>query len=50
VIKIRIGQTLATLRRDEFSVRFRATFIDPVFDIEAPAIERLEEIAWQAYT
>jgi len=49
VIKIRLGQAPATLRREEFSARFRATFVDPAFDGETSAIERLEAIAWQAY-
>jgi len=50
VIEIRKGQTSGRLDRTEFSVRFRATFIDPAFRSEDESIARLEEIAWQAYT
>jgi multimeric flavodoxin WrbA len=49
VIEIRKGQAPPRLRRDEFSVRFRASFIDPAFRDEDHSIARLEEIAWQAY-
>jgi multimeric flavodoxin WrbA len=49
-IVIRHGQAPGRLGRAEFSVRFRATFIDPAFRSEDEAIERLEEIAWLAYT
>jgi multimeric flavodoxin WrbA len=50
VIEIRKGQTSGRLNRAEFSVRFRATFIDPAFRSEDESIARLEEVAWQAYT
>ena len=50
VIEIRKGQTSGRLDRAEFSVRFRATFIDPAFRCEDESIARLEEVAWQAYT
>jgi multimeric flavodoxin WrbA len=49
VIKIRKGQAPARLVRAEFGVRFRASFIDPAFGVEADSIARLEEIAWQAF-
>ena len=49
VIEIRKGQAPAQLERDEFSARFRAAFYDPAFRAEDQSIERLEEIAWQAY-
>ena len=49
LIEIRKGQAPAHLGRAEFSVRFRAAFIDPAFRTEDPSIARLEEIAWQAY-
>jgi hypothetical protein len=49
MIQIRKGQAPAHLARAEFSVRFRASFIDPEFRAEDPSIARLEEIAWQAY-
>jgi len=49
-MEIRKGQAPGRLGRAEFSVRFRATFIDPAFRTEDESIERLEEIAWLAYT
>lgn len=49
MIEIRKGQAPATLERGEFSLRFRATFVDPAFRIEDQSIARLEEIAWDAY-
>ena len=45
----RTGQADAPLSRDEFGRRFREHFDDPAFASEAPAIERLEVIAWQAF-
>ena len=49
MIEIRKGQALATLTRQAFGERYRASFIDPAFADEAEAIARLEAIAWQAY-
>ena len=49
MIKIRTGQAPAILTRAEFGARFRAPYFDPLFNIEAEAIARLEEIAWKAY-
>jgi multimeric flavodoxin WrbA len=49
LIEIRKGQAPAHLGRAEFSVRFRAAYIDPAFRAEDPSIARLEEIAWLAY-
>jgi multimeric flavodoxin WrbA len=49
VIQIRKGQAPATLAREAFSVRFRASFFDPEFRAEDASIARLEEIAWRAY-
>jgi multimeric flavodoxin WrbA len=49
MIEIRKGQAPAQLERAEFGRRFRASFIDPLFRVEDQALERLEEIAWQAY-
>jgi hypothetical protein len=49
MIEIRRGQAPALLARAEFSVRFRASFIDPEFRAEDQSIARVEEIAWQAY-
>ena len=50
MIEIRKGQAPAALVRNEFSARFRASFIDAAFRAEDAAISRLEEIAWDAYT
>jgi len=49
-IEIRKGQAPGRLVRAEFSVRFRAAFIDPAFRAEDEAIAKLEEIARQAYS
>ena len=49
MIEIRKGQAPATLTRQAFGERYRASFIDPAFADEAEAIGRLEAIAWQAY-
>lgn len=50
MIEIRKGQAPGKLDRDAFSTRFRASFIDPAFRAEDPAVARLEAIAWQAYS
>ena len=50
MIKIRKGQAPDPITREQFSVRFRASFIDPAFRVEDASIERIEEIAWQAYS
>ena len=49
MIDIRKGQAPAPLVRTEFSLRFRASFVDPAFRVEDTSIERLEAIAWDAY-
>ncbi|AMO23270.1 flavodoxin family protein [Ramlibacter solisilvae] len=46
---IRKGQAPPMLARDAFHARFMQDFVDPAFQAEAPALSRLEEIAWQAY-
>ena len=50
VIEIRKGQAPDPIERAEFSVRFRASYIDPAYRAEDQAITRLEELAWAAYT
>ena len=50
MIKIRTGQAPPPLHRAAFGDRFRASFFDPAYRTEEPALARLEEIAWQAYT
>jgi multimeric flavodoxin WrbA len=49
VIQVRKGQAPNKLKRADFSLRFRASFIDPAFLVEENSISRLEEIAWDAY-
>ena len=49
MLEVRTGQAPAILTREEFGVRFRAPYLDPMFNLEAAAIARLEEIAWQNY-
>lgn len=46
--RVRTGQAGEPLDRIEFHRRFVARFQDPAFRAEAPAIERLEAIAWRA--
>jgi len=50
VIEIRKGQAPAPLERAQFSVRFRASYVDPAYRAEDQSIARLEEVAWAAYT
>ncbi|WP_342051693.1 MULTISPECIES: hypothetical protein [unclassified Cupriavidus] len=38
------------LTREEFGRRFRARFYDPAFRAEDAALERIEAIAWDAYS
>ncbi len=45
----RKGQASVKLSRIEVERRFRARFFDPAFAVESAAIERLAEIAWDAY-
>ncbi len=47
--EVRKGQAPPKLERDEFVVRFRERFVDPAFRAEDDALDRLEEIAWQAF-
>ncbi len=49
MIEIRKGQAPAPLKREQFSERFRASFMDPAFRTEDAHIARLEAIAWDAY-
>ena len=50
MIEIRKGQSSPLLLRTEFSSRFRASFNDPAYATEVASIDKLEKIAWQAYT
>jgi multimeric flavodoxin WrbA len=47
---VRKGQAPPTHPRDAFRERFMQEFFDPAFDAEREAIDRLETIAWQAYS
>ncbi len=47
---VRKGQGDAKLPRDEFLKRFRARFYDPGFDPLQAEIDRLAEVAWDAYS
>ena len=49
MIDVRKGQAPPVLTREEFGIRFRAPYLDPLFTIEVEAIARLEEIAWRTY-
>ena len=50
MIWIRKGQAPAPLARAQFTERFRASFMDPAFRAEDPSIDRLEAIAWAAFS
>jgi multimeric flavodoxin WrbA len=47
--RVRKGEGPGHLTREAFSERFRARFVDPLYDPEREALSRLEAIAWQAY-
>jgi multimeric flavodoxin WrbA len=46
---VRKGQAPPKLPREEFRRRYLARFVDPAFDGERAAIERLEAVAYDAY-
>ncbi len=48
-VKPRHGEAPQKIDRQTFSRRFQEKFVDPAFRVEDDAIQRLEEIAWQAY-
>src|SRR5438477_7684306 len=47
--KVRTGQGSTRLSREEFQRRWKERFYDPAFVAEKESIDRLAEIAWQAY-
>jgi multimeric flavodoxin WrbA len=47
--KVRTGQGSTRLSKDEFLRRWKERFYDPAFDPERDQIDRLAEIAWDAY-
>jgi multimeric flavodoxin WrbA len=46
---VRTGQGSTRLSKDEFRRRWKERFYDPAFDPEQEKIDRLAEIAWEAY-
>ena len=48
--EVRKGQALDTLGRETFRARYLRQFYDPAFAAEKDAIDRLEAIAWEAYS
>ena len=48
--EIRKGQGDPKLTQEEFVRRLRERFYDPLFDAVQPEIERIIEVAWNAYT
>ena len=47
--KVRTGQGSTRLSKAEFQRRWKERFADPAFDPERDQIDRLAEIAWEAY-
>src|SRR5256885_16366014 len=47
--KVRTGQGSTRLSKEEFQRRWKERFYDPAFDPERDKIDRLAEIAWDAY-
>ena len=47
---IRKGQAPGKISREEFRVRFRRDFFDPLFEAASEELDRVEEIAWNAYS
>src|SRR2546423_15657027 len=47
--RVRTGQGSTRLSREEFQRRWKQRFYDPAFAAEKESIDRLAEIAWQAY-
>jgi hypothetical protein len=46
---IRKGQVVPFVPREVFRQRFQQSFYDPAFDAERAALDRIENIAWDAY-
>src|SRR5437588_11177095 len=47
--KVRTGQGSTRLSKEEFQRRWKERFYDPAFDSDRDKIDRLAEIAWDAY-
>jgi multimeric flavodoxin WrbA len=50
VSSVRKGQAPAKISREEFRARFRRSFFDPMFETVGDALDRVEAIAWDAYS
>ncbi|GAB7522532.1 flavodoxin family protein [Paraburkholderia sp. 2C] len=50
IIEVRKGQVTEKMSRDTFRERFMARFYDPAFRAEDDSLDRLEAIAWDAYS
>ena len=48
-LEVRTGQYPGKLTRDAFRARFMQRFHDPAYAVERAALDRLEQIAWDAY-
>ncbi|CAM2159018.1 NADPH-dependent FMN reductase-like domain-containing protein (plasmid) [Pararobbsia alpina] len=49
-VEVRKGQVTEPMSRAAFHERFIARFYDPAFRVEDASLDRLESIAWQAYS
>jgi len=49
MVDVRTGQHPGKIDRETFSARFRERFVDPAFEGEREALDRIEAIAWGAY-
>jgi multimeric flavodoxin WrbA len=49
VPRVRTGQGVVKLSREEFSRRFRQQFYDPAFERVKDEISRIEDVAWEGY-
>ncbi|HZV99283.1 MAG TPA: flavodoxin family protein [Methylophilaceae bacterium] len=47
--KPRTGQAPPVLTREEFKLRFSRSFIDPAFKSVQPALDQVEQVAWENY-
>ncbi len=48
-LQIRKGSPAVKLTRDEFRERFRARFVDPLFEPLSAELRKIEDVAWTAY-
>jgi multimeric flavodoxin WrbA len=50
VASVRKGQAPTGISREEFRARFRRSFYDPAFEAASGELNRVEELAWKAYS